>query len=66
MLLILVNFIIIECLIFVLMVIGAFILSHLGLLLVGRIDAFLSSENRPRIASSTISGESIRLVKSDK
>ena len=58
MLFITVNFIIIEFLVFLVLVIGAIALSHLGLLLVGRIDAFLSPENHQRFASSSLSGDS--------
>jgi hypothetical protein len=52
MLFITVRFVIIEFLVFCLLVIGAIALSHLGLLIVGRIDALLSPENRRRSASS--------------
>jgi hypothetical protein len=56
--LIIVYFVIIQCVAFFFLAIGAFILSHLGLLLVGRIDAYLSPENRQRVTSSSISGSS--------
>ena len=52
MLFITVGFVIIEFLVFLLLVIGAFALGHVGLLIVGRIDAFLSPQNRQRSASS--------------
>lgn len=58
MLFITVSFIIIEFLVFLVLVIGAIALSHLGLLLVGRIDAFLSPENRQQSANSSLSGNS--------
>lgn len=53
MLFITVNFVVIEFLVFCLLVIGAIALSHLGLLIVGRIDAFLSPENRQQSVRST-------------
>ena len=56
MLFIVAKIIIIECLIFFLMVIGAIALSHLGLSLVSRIDAFLSPENHQRFANSRRGG----------
>lgn len=54
MLFITVGFVIIEFLVFLLLVIGAFVLGHVGLLIVGRIDAFLSPEHRQGSASSAV------------
>jgi hypothetical protein len=56
MILVAAKIIVIECLIFFILLIGAIVLSHLGLLLVGRIDAFLSPENHQRFANSRLSG----------
>lgn len=56
MLLILVKFVVAEGFVFFVVAIGAFILSHLGLMLVARIDAFISPSERPRVANSVISG----------
>jgi len=53
MLLKLVNFVVLECLVFVLVAIGAFVLSHLGLLLVGRVDAILWRDGGSRATKDT-------------
>ncbi|HEY4249041.1 MAG TPA: hypothetical protein VGM64_19605 [Lacunisphaera sp.] len=43
--LIFVHFLILQGFGFFMVAVGSFIFAHLGLLLIGRIDAFLSSEN---------------------
>jgi hypothetical protein len=52
-----VNFVVVECFSFCVVAVGSFVLAHLGLMLVGQLDAFLSQERRRPIKGPGIDGD---------